>query len=341
MKLSYLFTWGLVAAGALAPLHAQDAPASKLDAYVQFATGKPTHLKLEGAAGDKFVYTDETTQEKMQASAASCKLFFLVTPKDMAEAMSHYREEDWSGARKPLAACKQKYAAYAGLPGNPSVKAAQMELDCAVRMKDFPALKGLVTSFPAAKSAKGTARGQLDAAEILAGVNDSPAAAKAQLEAIDALLQNKEAAANLTAEQYGWVAYARARALASTIPAEQVSGVLAKDMVEVASNAVDSYCQSIVCSHGIPSALVVDALERAVALLYATPGVSDYVNKVHGSMSKKAWSDAPANFRDAVSMALLYKEVYAPGSKNALMDKLAPLHYNTAKDRAPKAQSKE
>ena len=51
-------------------------------------------------------------------------------------------------------------------------------------------------------------------------------------------------------------------------------------------------------------------------------------------LSASAWNGTSADFRDAVALAFMMKNVYDMGGKDPLIDKLAESYYNTAKDRA-------
>lgn len=104
---------------------------------------------------------------------------------------------------------------------------------------------------------------------------------------------------------------------------------------------VDMYCQAAVSHHGVSPEIPADAMKRAMNLLWIMPDVQAYAKKVQKPLNAKAWADAPADFRDAVAMAMLLKTVYAPDAEDELVKKLAPFFYNTAKDRAEKKDDKE
>jgi len=327
MKLFNMIALGLAATAGAA--YAQQEPAqTQVRAYVQFERSRPTVLSLKKANGkDKFVYTVQ--DQEMQGNADKCKLFFIQTPADLASAIRTLKERDFASARKQLAAVKGKYAAWQGLPGDPSTKAALLELECAVRQLDLEGLKGLVSSFPHADWLEGEDKLQFAAARVLAGVSDDPAAAVGAREKAEGLLKNETIVSAINSRAYGWLKYAIGRSYAAEIPAAELSGTISEANVQKANLAIDNLCQAAMSSHGADMELPVDAMRRAQAILWAMPGVKDYANRI-GKMDRRRWSDAPANFRDAVSLAYLIKNVYDSdnGKKDAALDKAASYFFN-------------
>ena len=72
--------------------------------------------------------------------------------------------------------------------------------------------------------------------------------------------------------------------------------------------------------------LPIDAMVRAQALLWAMPGVKEYAAK-GASMDAGKWGEAPANFRDAVALAYMLKNIYGAGGET--IDAAAKLFFNT------------
>lgn len=306
---------------------------AKVRAYVHLPKQKnPTLLELDSASGkNKFRFiVPRSGDQKMEATVGSCSLFLIQTPADLAEGMNEYREGDLSACRKRMAHCRKKYEHYLGLPGNPAAIAALYELKAAVRQMDWAAAGALAGSFPAddpAMSAYDVATARV--AAVMGGIAQNGG----DLAAVEALLADKNLLKSVNAEVYGWLCYAKARALEAKVPADQIKGGLSGDAVKTASQAVDAYCQCVVSHHSIATELPKDALRRALPMLWAMPGVREYSKRVHTPVDAKGWNGAPADFRDAVAMAQLMKTVYDPETKNELVDSLARLHYNTAKDR--------
>ena len=71
----------------------------------------------------------------------------------------------------------------------------------------------------------------------------------------------------------------------------------------------------------------VDAMHRAFSILWAMPGVKEYMPKAK-KMDKKTWDAAPCNFRDAVAMAFLLRNVYAPKLKDEAISTAVGFYYN-------------
>jgi hypothetical protein len=264
-------------------------------------------------------------------------MFYIQTPADMANALRDYYGGDYAAARKSFAAIKKKYAAFAGLPGSPCTVAALHELTCAVRMLDFAAAKELADSIPGVSVLTGADAARVAAAKVAGMINDQPDSFPGIKEAVEAAM--KAHGRNLDSEANGWLRYALARGAAAMVPAEQIQGTIAEDKVKAASVAVDFYCQAVMSMHGTQKAVPADALNRALALLWAMPGVKEYAANVSKPVDKVGWNKAPADFRDAAAMAHYIKTMYpAPAdAPNALADQLDAYFYN-AKQGTSKAK---
>ncbi|MBR5888515.1 MAG: hypothetical protein IKY92_00510 [Akkermansia sp.] len=299
----------------------------KLSAYVQLPGGKPALLELERGDGEgSFFYMQKGTDQLMQSKAATCKMFYIQTPADMANAQRDYYGGDYADARKQFASIKKKYAAFAGLPGSPCTMAALYELTCAVRMLDVAAVKELAAALPGASSLTGADAARVDAAKVVGLIDDKPESFAAIKTAVEDVLKKHNR--NLDSESNGWLRYALARGAAAQVPA---GAAIAEDKVKAASAAVDFYCQAVMAMHGSQKVLPMDALNRSIALLWAMPGVQDYAAKVSTPVDKSGWNAAPADFRDAVAMAHYLKTIYPSETPNELADKLDAYYFNTLK----------
>lgn len=327
MKTFNLIALAMMAASSLALGQQDAAAANKVKAYVQLDKGGVGLLTLDGANGSVFQYTN-AQEQKMQIDATKCKLFYINTPDDLAAAMKTYSSKNYDAARKQLAACKSKYMPYAGLPGNPSLTAALLELECAVKQLDWDGVKAIASSFPT----KGVNKADvgmilnIKAAGILGNVSDDPAAAEAQIKAADELLNNKGAMKQCGSSVYGRLKYAQGRALASQIPAAELAGTISADNAAKASEAIDVLCQAAMSSHSADRELALDAMQRAQAMLWAMPGVQDYANH-NPKQDANTWGSAPHNFKDAVALAFILKNVY--GVEDAKLNRAASLFFNT------------
>lgn len=315
---------GLAATAGIACAQQQAAPV-QIKAYVQFDKGKPAIIAPKQANGKNlFIYVAQ--DQEMQGNAAKCKLFFIQTPADLVAASKTLKDRDFAAARKQLAAVKAKYAAWQGLPGDPSTQAALLELDAAIRQMDWEGLKGLVASFPHPDWLESSDQVKLEVARVLSGISTDPAAAATLQASAEAVLKNREKVLN--SRDYGTLKYAIGLAQASQIPAEEIKETISEGNVQKANLAIDTLCQAAMSSHGSDMEIPVDAMRRAQALLWAMPGVRTYANNA-GKMDRKKWNDAPADFRDAVALAYLIKNVYAPDSKDATLDRAASFFVNT------------
>lgn len=319
---------------------AAEAAGVKLTAYVQLPQQKkPEILEINRSDGnDKFYYMQKGTDQEMEMAVSSCKaLFYIQTPVDLANALNTFREGDLEAARKQLAAVKAKYANFAGLPGSPYTIAAVHEISCAVRLQDWDSVATLTANPPANMLATETAR--VATAALVAQIASGKMPLDEAKKAITELLKDKKNGKNINSELYGWLRYALARAYAAKLPTD--GSPIPEDQLKDAESAIDNYCQCVVSTHGVADELPVDAMVRAMNLLWGMPGVADYIKKADAPLNKTTWAAAPANFRDAVAMAHLLKTVYAPELKNELADKLAPYFYNSAKDRKKEAAQEE
>lgn len=324
MKSLKIIGFALAALSCVPYAEAQQAP--KLTAIVQTDPGsKPAPIALERSDGEgTFFYMQKGTDQLMQARAASCSMFVIQTPADMAKALRDYYGGDLADARKGFAAVKKKYASFAGLPGSPGTLGALYEMVCAARMLDLAALKTLSASIPGEKALNAVEKGQVAAARILAMVDDTPASFAPIQQAVEAL--TKTAGVRLDSEAYGWTRYALGRAAAATMS-------VANDKAKSANAAIDFYCQAAMSMHGSQKQMPADAVKRAMNLLWNMPGVQDYAAKAPKPMDKKSWFAAPADFRDAVAMAHYYKAIYdsGTGATDPLVNQLDAYHFNHLK----------
>lgn len=306
--------------------------AAKLNAYVALPGAGATQLVLERGDGNgTFFYLQKGTNQLMQAKASTLKMFYIQTPADMGNALRDYYGGDYEAARKDFAKIKKKYSAFAGLPGSPCTMAALYETICAVRMLDIEAVKGLASSIPGESVLNGSDAAKVAAAKVVGMINDQPDSFAPIKEAVEAVM--KAHGRNLDSEANGWLRYALARAAAARVPADQLQGTIAADNVKAASAAVDFYCEAVMSMHGSHKAVPTDALQRALALLWAMPGVKEHAAKVSKPVDKAGWNSAPADFRDAAAMARYLKTMYpAPaGASYAQADEIDAYYFNAKK----------
>ncbi|MBR5194524.1 MAG: hypothetical protein IKW48_00110 [Akkermansia sp.] len=327
MKLFKNIAFALAAVSCVQFAAAQQAP--KLNAYVALPGGAAGLLELERGDGNgSFFYMQKGTDQLMQAKASACKMFYIQTPPEMANALREFYGGDYAAARKGFATVKKKYAAFAGLPGSPCTMAALHEVTCAVRLLDIAAVKSLSGAFAEDSALNAADAARMDAARVVGMIDDNPESFAPTKEAVEAAM--KKHGRNMDSEANGWLRYALARAAAAQVPADQLQGTIAEDKVRAASVAVDFYCQAVMSMHGSHKAVPADALSRALALLWAMPGVKEYAAKVTPPMDKAKWNPAPADFRDAAAMARYIKTMYpaANGAADPLVDKVDAYYFN-------------
>lgn len=330
MKLFRYIGFALAALAGMQFASAQEG--AKLNAYVALPGAGAGQLVLERGDGNgSFFYLQKGTDQMMAAKASTLKLFYIVTPADMANALRDYYGGDYEAARKDFAKIKKKYAAFAGLPGSPCTMGALYELICAVRMVDVAAAKELAGAIPGESALTGSDAASVAAAKVFGMINDQPDSFAAIKTAVEETM--KEHGRNLNSEANGWLRYALARGAAAQVPADQLQGTIAEDKVKAASVAVDFFCQAVMSMHGSQKAVPADALNRAMTLLWAMPGVKEYAASAPKPMDKVGWNKAPRDFREAVAMARYLKTMYpAPAdAPNALADQLDAYYFNAKK----------
>ena len=333
MKTYKMIGFALAAlAGAMQTAPAQQPGALKLTAVVQAPSQKLGTVELVGAQGDNYLYKEKGTDNVLGQPVAACKVFYIMTPADLADALTDYRSNELADARKKLAACRTKYMAFANLPGNPATTAALAELNCAVRQMEWGAIDALASGFPGATKLTGADKLRYQAAKVMAGVKDDKASLAALKTAAEDLIKGKARA--MDSESYAWLRYALGCVYAAQVPAAELQGEISAENRAAASKAVDNFCQCVVSVHGNIWPMQEDALIRSLHILAAMPGVPDQIAKNGKVLSASAWNGTSADFRDAVAMAHMMKNVYDMAGKDPLIDKLADSYYNTAKDRA-------
>lgn len=286
-----------------------------------------------GAKGEFLVELGEDTPTAFKAK--DYNLFFIETPPDLAAALKDYSADNLD-ARRQLAKVRTKYAAFASLPGNPATFAGFIEISCTARAMDWKALGEAVDGFPSPRMLDADGREKLSAARVLSKVSDDPATADERQKEAEAALSAAINPDRTSSEVYAWLKYALARALASKIPADELRQGISGDNVELASSAVDAYCEVAAAAHGRYMEIPIDAMHRAFRILWAMPDVKDFADKA-GKFDKKTWNAAPHNFRDAVALAFLLRKVYAPNLKDEAITQAVGLYFNPSLGAQPAA----
>ncbi len=338
MKSLNMLALGL-AAFAAAPLavQAQEAPKTKMQAYLMLAKGGAGRVPVAKATGkDKFIFIHNDQQ--MQMDVAKCNMFKLITPADMGTALNAYRAGELAEAREKFAAIKSKYAEYLGLPGNPAAEAAMLELDCALRLLDWAGAKALADGMPHPNYLSEEDKTSLAVAKLMGDITDTPGALEARKEAVGNFLKS-EAGKKLSLVDYGRLRYALGRAYEAEVPADQLAGTVAEEQAAGLIKAVDNYCQAALSTHGANMEIPLDAMQRALRLLWVQPGVKEYA-AANAQVDKDSWTKAPVNFKDAAVLAYLLQNVYttdaaASLSQKALIDEVARYYYNAEQGKAP------
>ncbi len=345
MKTSHLI-FSLFALGAcVLPAQEQATPGPMLPAFAQLRTAKGDavgrlHLVPPPQDSKGMVsYLNRSTRELTTVPLRDFKVLLAETPKDLAEALRAYKRGDLGEARGSLASARSKYNGFAGLPHNPAVRAVLTELVCDARLMDWSNLRKAVSAASSIRSGmEESDRAMVDAARLLCQVNDDPATAAERLKAVEEVLADAGKCAQMHTEPYSWIKYAQGCALAGQLSEAELRDGIPAEKEKLASLAVDAFCEAAAAAHARHMELPKDAMLRAFRILWAMPGVQQYAGE-KAQMTKKVWAKAPYNFRDAVSLAFMLKNIYfGAGENDPLVDKAAGLFYNTMVDKKKPAE---
>ena len=205
---------------------------------------------------------------------SDCTTFYISTPKSFAEAVDAFRAGKLQQAQQGFAKVKTAYKIVQSIPGNLSVRSALLEIDSAIRLKDWAAVKALAAALP---NADLTPENKLHAqvAELLGNIADK------QWDAIiengnKILSSNKN---NLTLTELGWLQYAMGRAYQGQLgDSPDLSN---RDNVVKANAAIDAYSTTIAASHGSYMELPAEAMGRAALILSLLPeAVGNYAGSL-------------------------------------------------------------
>lgn len=336
MKLTKLFTCFL-ALGALSSLPAQqaglDPTAPTLMATVQPKNGKSTAtirlLQPTTVVKNELFYQVSNNDDPRPGKVKDFKVFLIMTPPELAEAMQSYAEGNLPTAKKQLATARTKYQNFAGLPNNPSLIASMLEINCLARLQDWDGLYRATEKFPRTSSTSAQ-RATVEAATLLSRVSDDAGTGPTRQKDLENFMADSAKMKNIRTMEYGWLKYALGRAIACRIP----SGDLTADKMEVAGKAADAYCEAAMCFRGRAPELAADALQRAFRLLWAAPGVKSYGSSVK-KMDLAKWNAAPAEFRDAVAIAYMVTNIINPELKDDAMRTAAGFFFNAQQGKKP------
>lgn len=342
MKTLNLMSLALVAFGSF--VGAQE-PAPKEETRLNVSVFENKRWRTYPASGsnkDGILYDDHGTMKQRRLKSP----YMVQSPKDLGEGFDLYYGGDLKAAVKKFAKVRKDYAGFRYVRGNPAIRATLCELDCAMRLQDWKRAETLAAAIERKVYGAATADEirTAEAAKAVAGFLQIDAADKEKLaQACEQLSQSilqyaalesgKGKAAKINLRAYGWYCYGLARLTEEQIPAAEIQGGLSKENAAAASRAVDRYCQFVVCSHGGSPELEKDALLRAVHLLNAMPGVADFLNSsaALGKLDAKRWSNAPADFKEAVALAHLILTVYDTECQDEVVTRLAPRFFNAQK----------
>ncbi len=303
---------------------------------VQLKSGNPAQVDLVSAeAGGKFSYLRAGRPGQEQLS--NCRLFMIVTPPELANALTNYRANDLAKARPGLAAVKRKYAAMIGLPNDPASQAAYYELVSAIRLKDWEDVKKLAASYPRRAANTDRLKSFVKVAGLLGDLSSSSTSGAALQTKIEEFMKDKKAVRALSVENYGFLRYALAEAIIAQLPSAEIKDFALKgENAKKAVKAVDLLCEAAVSQHGANREFTVAALERAAKLLWATADTRAYLVDIglNPKMTDAIWKDAPSNFRESVTLAYMARVYSEAPLKDQDVAKLLNYYHGPGKEAA-------
>ena len=319
------------AVAAPAPAQQPDSNTPGLIAGVQQKKSKSKRLEQIGLLPPLVVqkgqirFITNNDREPRDGETKEFKVFAIMTPKDLVAATRTYAEGNLAEAKRQLAAVRAKYANYSGVPDSPAVKAAMLEINCMARLLDWNGLAKAADAFPYPEHQGADERAYIAAARVLSHVSDDPATAEKRRKEVEDFLADSKKMKYMHSGTYGWLKYALARALASELPA---GAPVPADKEKLASSAVDAFCEAAVCYRGHDMEIAMDAITRAIHILWSMPEVKAFAS-ANRKMDAQKWGEAPCNFRDAVSMAYMMENVFTPSTRDEIVHRAAEYYVNT------------
>ncbi|MBE6419692.1 MAG: Spc97/Spc98 family protein [Akkermansiaceae bacterium] len=340
MKFNHIVTLGLAAfVGFSLPADAQDKKIDVKAYYVKKAKeeGKNKSGKLSAVSivsstkPGTFVVKlneDETKEVKIKDDYST---FYVITPKELVEALRLYAAEDFAPAGKALHKVRKQLENWRGLPEGPYMRAYRAEVECAVRQLDFAGALAVVNEFPKDIEKLLTPQDKVmqSAVKLLAGATREGGVDPTKIEDGIKTVMDKLGSA-VTPAHYGWMYFALGAAYQSTIPADQISShnIAAEHKVN-ASKAIDAFCVAGISTHGAQMQLPIEAMKRAQLLLWSMPGVQAEV-KAYGHPTPAKFKKQSQDFQDAVTLAYMLINVYGvEAPADSPLAKAAELYVNT------------
>ncbi|MCD7797934.1 MAG: hypothetical protein LUG84_00800 [Akkermansiaceae bacterium] len=317
----------LVLAVSALPLTAQETDEQSASATVGAVvklkqSPKPARINILSSAG-KNAFSYESPEGPKNEQLKNCDSFLMITPKDLVSALSDYNGNHLSAARSKFDKVKTKYAAMIGLPNNAAARAANLELDCAIRMLDWPAVKNLSEHFRGKGDLGAGMTNRLEVAKLL-GLLSADDFSDGIIERAASLLEEKN---KLSLEELGWLNYALGRAYEAKIPtAELEAGELTEPSLAAAGQAVDAYCTAMVATYGGKVELPIDASARAAEILSSMPGVKAALAKIGQRRDSLSLRSLPAAMKEAAALAYVHLHFLNPNSKNEKLAVFASYH---------------
>lgn len=291
--------------------------------------GKYTDILVVGGNRTTLQYKMQPQEvDPRQLPYSRVKALYFYTPNEYIAANENFQNAQYKEARAKFAETKTKYQSSAALPGNYSVEAAFMEVDCAVRLLDWPGVKALSSRLTKENYLlTGSKPGNAIVYDLLGKLADNKP--DEVINAANGLLAKRDV---WSLEQLARISYALGVSYSQKGDTEK---------------ALNNLAMAIAAQHGGGLDLAADAMVKSMDILAADKSVTDYVASPPADLNVKERMKAPQKVQELSSLVYLYKNILFPGrSLDAKYDAylsyfVTPTERTKAQEEAQKAAEQE
>lgn len=259
-----------------------------------FSRATPMDIFVTGVNQSTVQYkTDPTHAASESLPLAQFKFFYMFEPEDFLSAKESFQNDQFREARAKFSKVKARLAPIMGLEDGYFQAAALLEIDAALSLLDWAAVKELTAAFP--RQSPLTEEMKLDMAiyDLFGKLADQ--AYDQIISSATTLLAGKD---KLSLDQTARLHY--------------LMGV-AQEQKNNASEAIDDLALSIVGAHGGNRELAASAIQHSLDIYMKNPKLADLLKKVNlGEVDASRAGNVPQEVKDAAALVYLYKNVLFP-----------------------------
>ncbi len=231
------------------------------------------------------------------------KGYMMVTPNEYITAMEFFQDGRYRQARSMFADYRNKYRNIENLPANYAAECAYMEVECAVRMLDWPSVKALTPKLPRGNVVSRSTGSNFDVYQLLGSLADNQP--DGVIKTATDLLQNKN---KLGLEQVARVYYALGASQAAK----------AGDDTKAQETALNNLAKAMIMQHGGGMELAGSAVKLSMDVLAMDPSIGEYMKNAPSELTPKIRLAAPKKVQELAALAYFHTKVLYP---NASMPK--------------------